>query len=105
MLFLYQDTKYENYWINLDNEFKEQMKVAILATLASPQSKVRRQIAQILSSIASIEVPRKEWDELIPSLCTNSSNDELNIRLASLTTLGYICDELYPADISDPLKN
>jgi len=81
------------------------MKIAILATLASPQSKVRRQIAQILSSIASIEIPRKEWDELIPSLCTNSSNDELNIRLASLTTLGYICDELYPEDISDPLKN
>jgi importin subunit beta-1 len=38
-------------------------------------------------------------------LCTNSSNEELNIRLASLTTIGYICDELYPNDIEDPLKN
>jgi len=100
-----QDSKYENYWINLDNEFKEQMKVAILATLASPKSLVRRQIAQILASIASIEVPRKEWDALIPSLCTNASNEELNIRLASLTTLGYICDELNTNHIEDPLKN
>ena len=81
------------------------MKVAILATLASPKSLVRRQIAQILASIASIEVPRKEWDALIPSLCTNASNEELNIRLASLTTLGYICDELNTNHIEDPLKN
>jgi importin subunit beta-1 len=84
----------------LDKEFKEQMKVAILATLASPKGLVRRQIAQILSAIASIEIPRKEWDELIPNLCTNASNEELNIRLASLTTLGYICDEVSPNDIS-----
>ena len=81
------------------------MKVAILATLASPKSLVRRQIAQILSAIASIEVPRKEWGDLIPSLCTNAKNNELNIRLASLTTLGYICDELDTKDIEDPLKN
>ena len=81
------------------------MRVAILATLASPKSLVRRQIAQILSSIASIEVPRKEWGDLLPSLCNNAKNDELNIRLASLTTLGYICDELDTNDIEDPLKN
>ena len=89
----------------MEVEFKQQMKVAILATLASKQSLVRRQIAQILAAIATIEIPRKEWDELIPSLCNNSSSDVLNIRLASLTTLGYICDELYPEDINDALKN
>ena len=50
-------------------------------------------------------MPRKEWADLIPSLCTNAKNTELNIRLASLTTLGYICDELDTKDIEDPLKN
>lgn len=37
-----KDAKYQDYWINLDREFKDQMKMAILATLASPESKVRR---------------------------------------------------------------
>jgi len=92
-------------WINLEREFKDQMKMAILATLASPEVKVRRQVAQILSSIAAIEIPRSEWDELIPSLCTNADSTEMNIKLSSLTTLGYICDELKPADINDAIKN
>jgi len=29
----------------------------------------------------------------------------MNIRLASLTTLGYLCDELQPEHLSDGLKN
>jgi importin subunit beta-1 len=38
-------------------------------------------------------------------LCNNSTNDDINIKLASLTTLGYICEELYPEDLTDSLKN
>lgn len=62
-------------------------------------------MANILASIASIEIPRKEWDDLIPNLCSNSTSDEINIKLASLTTLGYICEELQPGDLTDQLKN
>jgi importin subunit beta-1 len=62
-------------------------------------------VANILASIASIEIPRKEWDDLIPNLCSNSTSDEINIKLASLTTLGYICEELQPGDLTDQLKN
>ena len=62
-------------------------------------------MANILASIASMEIPRKEWDDLIPNLCSNSTSDEINIKLASLTTLGYICEELQPGDLTDQLKN
>jgi len=79
--------------------------MAILATLASPKSLVRNQIANILASIASIEIPRKEWDDLIPNLCTNSTSSDINIKLASLTTLGYICEELSTDDLNNDLKN
>jgi len=79
--------------------------MAILATLASPKTLVRGQIANILAAIASIEIPRKEWDELIPNLCQNSTSDDMNIKLASLTTLGYICEELNPEDLNNFLKN
>ena len=36
-----KDQKYDNFWINLDVAFKNQIKEAILATLASPDSLVR----------------------------------------------------------------
>ena len=58
-----------------------------------------------MAAIASIEIPRKEWDDLIPNLCTNSKSADTNIKLASLTTLGYICEELNTTDLNDGLKN
>ena len=42
---------------------------------------------------------------MIPSLSTNSSSGEMNIRLAALTTIGYLCEELTPEDLSIELKN
>jgi len=76
-----------------------------LATLASPKTNVRNQIANILAQIGKIEIPRKEWNDLIPSMCTNSKSDDMNIRLASLKTLGYICEELQTNDLDDTTKN
>jgi len=100
-----KDEKYDQYWVNLDTEFKSQIKMAILATLASPKALVRGQIANVLASIASIEIPRKEWDDLVPNLCNNSTSEDINIKLASLTTLGYICEELHPDDLNNNTKN
>jgi len=53
-----KDAKYDNFWVNLDSEFKNQIKMAILATLSFSKTLVRNQIANILASIASIEIPR-----------------------------------------------
>jgi len=50
------------------------IKQAILATLASPKPLVRGQIANILSVIAKIEIPREEWNDLVPNLCNNSTS-------------------------------
>lgn len=41
----------------------------------------------------------------MPNLCDNSTNEDINIKMASLMTLGYICEELDPQDLSDDLKN
>ena len=67
-----KDPKYENYWIALETPIKEQMKEAIISVLASPQTLVRGQVANVISAIAAIEIPRKEWASLIPNLCINA---------------------------------
>lgn len=81
------------------------MKEAILATLNSQHSLVRQQVANLIAAIAGIEIPRGEWHDLIHILCNNADHTEYNVRLTSLTTLGYICEEISPDAISDQTKN
>jgi importin subunit beta-1 len=89
----------------MEPEFKNLIKTAILATLASPKTLIRNQIASLLAQIGKIEIPRKEWDDLITVMCTNSTHQDMNTRLASLKTLGYICEELQTNDLEDAVKN
>lgn len=43
--------------------------------------------------------------ELIPNLCTNAANDNVDIRNASLQTLQMICEDLGTGEVTDELKN
>jgi importin subunit beta-1 len=81
------------------------MKDAVLRNLASQSKPIRSQIASLVSAIAAIEVPRGEWLELIPMLCTNANHTDSQVKLASLQTLGFICEELEPMDLNAGLKN
>lgn len=92
-------------WLQLEPFFKNNMKEAILSSLASQSSSVRTQIASLVSAIAAIEIPRGEWLDLISNLCNNAGHSEHHIKLASLQTLGFICEELEPQDLSSELKN
>ena len=58
-----------------------------------------------MATIASIEVPRREWLELIPNLCQNAAHENVDYKNAALETLGFICDELMPEDVNSELKN
>lgn len=89
----------------MEQTFKENVKTAITATLASPSNLVRSQIASLIAAIAAIEIPRGEWTDLIANLCSNSSNENLQIRLASLQTIGFICEELKPEDLTKELTD
>jgi len=63
------DPKYTDLWIQFDAQFKKFIKDAIMNTLACPSNVVRGQIASLVAAIATIEIPRQEWPELIPGLC------------------------------------
>ena len=55
--------------MNLDGVFKSHIKEAILGSLATEKPSLRNQIATLIATIASIEIPRHEWTELIANLC------------------------------------
>lgn len=62
-------------------------------------------MASLITAIAEIEIPRGEWSDLIVSLCFNSTHEQMQVRLASLQTIGHICEDLNPDDINQDLKN
>lgn len=88
-------------------DFKVEIKNKFLESLKTPKALVRSQISSILAAIACIELPRSEWDELVPTLCAHSKVTELNtdLRHASLQTLGYICEDMDPKHLNDEMKN
>lgn len=88
------DATYADLWVKLDPDFKSMVKEAVLAQLSCPSQNVRTQIANLVATIASIDIPLKQWPELINILCSNATHVELDIKQASLQTLGFVCEEL-----------
>ena len=69
-------------------------------SLGMQSNLVRKQIASLIATIAQIDIPRGDWPELIPNLCTHASNESELVKLTSLVTIGFICEELNPEDLA-----
>jgi importin subunit beta-1 len=48
----------------------------------------------VCSSIAEIELPRNEWPDLMHALMLSVSSPNVNLKMASLKTIGYICESI-----------
>lgn len=100
-----QDARYAELWASLDPDFKSMIREAVLAQLSCPSPDVRKQIANLVATIASIDIPRKQWTDLINILCSNATHVDLDIKQASLQTLGFVCEELQVKDLDAPVQN
>ncbi|CAH1424712.1 unnamed protein product [Lactuca virosa] len=83
-------------WLTIDISFRCQIKGLILKTLGSSISEVGHTAAQVIAKIACIEIPRKEWPELLSSLLGNMTQQDqpASLKQATLESLGYICKEI-----------
>ncbi|GAU17482.1 hypothetical protein TSUD_340250 [Trifolium subterraneum] len=84
----------------MDPTFKAQIKASLLRTLSSPYPYARSTASQIIAKVAGIELPHKQWPELIGSLLSNVHQLPSSTKQATLETLGYICQEVSP-DVLD----
>ncbi|GAP86613.1 putative importin subunit beta-1 protein [Rosellinia necatrix] len=75
-----------------DQETKNRVKALALQTLSSTNTQAGNASAQVIASIASLELPRDQWPELMGTLVQNVSNGASHQKQASLTCIGYICD-------------
>jgi importin subunit beta-1 len=81
-------------WLQLDVNLKSHVKASILSTLSSPDMEPRAAAAQVISSIANIELPNKQWTDLIQILLTNMQQENDYLKQGTLQALGYICEEI-----------
>jgi importin subunit beta-1 len=79
-------------WVQQDLETKKRVKDLTLQALASSTAQAGQAAAQVVASIAAIELPREQWPELMPSLVRNVGEGGDHLKQASLTTIGFICE-------------
>lgn len=79
-----------------DEETKGRVKSLTLQTLASSNAQAGQAAAQVISSIAGIELPRGQWTDLMNVLVSNVSEGQPHQKQASLTTIGFICESQDP---------
>jgi importin subunit beta-1 len=77
----------------LDDGTKNQLKQAILQTLASNDRNARNVSGQVIAAVAAIELPNGAWNDLIPTLLQGVNQQEnTGLRQASLQAIGYVCE-------------
>lgn len=84
-------------------EIKKQVKDLALQTLGS-DPRAGQSAAQLIASIAAIELPRNQWPDLMPALVQNVGQGNDLLKQSSLTTIGYICDT-EDLDLRESLSN
>ncbi|ETS84906.1 hypothetical protein PFICI_02931 [Pestalotiopsis fici W106-1] len=79
-----------------DAETKTRVKSLALTTLSSTNSQAGQAAAQVIASVATIELPRNEWPDLLGTLVQNVSSGAPHQKQASLTCIGYVCESQDP---------
>lgn len=80
-------------WIQqTDQDTKTRVKELTLQTLGSPNAQAGQAAAQVVAAIASIELPRNQWPELMHALVRNVSDGDAHQKQSSLTTIGFVCE-------------
>ncbi|PIA34774.1 hypothetical protein AQUCO_03700206v1 [Aquilegia coerulea] len=72
----------------------------LLQTLSSPLPDPRSTASQVIAKIAGIELPHKQWPQLIGSLLSTNHQLPAHVKQATLDTLGYLCEEV-SSDVID----
>ncbi|VFQ90988.1 unnamed protein product [Cuscuta campestris] len=88
-------------WTAIDISIKSQIKNLLLNTLKSSVRDASHTSSQVIAKIASIEIPRKEWPELVGTLLANMTQPGslASLKQATLETLGYVCEEISHHDL------
>lgn len=81
-------------WKNLPPETRQAVKNSLLQALRSKEQAACHTAAQAASEVAAVELPYKEWPELVPTLLDNVKTQTDVTKIASLECLGFTCERI-----------
>ena len=81
-------------WKQLSPDVRAQVKNSLLQALRSSQAVACHTAAQAAAEVAAIELPYKEWPELVPTLLENLKTQGQASQVASLECLGFTCERI-----------
>jgi len=86
---------YSQRWVALDEASRTTVKSNVLNTLPSEDNRAGTAAAQVISAIASIELPMGLWNDLISNLLSAVGNAEnAKLRMAALQAIGFTCESV-----------
>lgn len=83
-------------WMQINPQGRSSIKNLLLQALQIVDHNIRNACSQALAAIGIIELEVNEWQELIPILLANCKGNNPITQEGSLTTLGYLCEEIRP---------
>jgi importin subunit beta-1 len=90
-------TQQQEHWLSLDDETRSKIKLSALLALLTSEPRVGGSAAQLVASIADIELPRNTWPELIPTIIENTKPEKPeHVKRTSQLAIGYICETADP---------
>ncbi|KAA6429581.1 MAG: Importin subunit beta-1 [Trebouxia sp. A1-2] len=81
-------------WANVDGAVKAKVKHLLLPVLGAQAAPARHTAAIVVAKIAAIELPLRNWPEVVSALLTNMGQPNNSLKQATLQALGYICEEM-----------
>ncbi len=93
--------KFKGQWSLLSPDIKAEIKQRVLSTLASSNNDIRKAAGLAVAGMCKTELPLGEWPQIIDILTQTSQNENKNIKLASIITLGFIAQEITVNDLTD----
>ena len=64
-----QVQEYVDFWVKLNEDVRQKIRTDLMSSMISNQKMVRNAVANLISAIASIDLPNNNWQDLIPILC------------------------------------
>ena len=97
--------EYSSQWFKLNDKIKTVVKNNILSTFVSSDIDIRKAAALTVAGICKIEIPQKQWLNIFNTLSNMCQNEDIDVRLSSVTCLEYIFKEIKQSDLSLETNN
>ena len=100
MGFLFTEENYEQ-WLKIEDNLKNQVQFNSLGLLGNKLKGIRNSASVLVATIEKICIKKREWPNLITTLCNACDSNEIEFKITSIKTLGLIWESISKENFSE----